>query len=54
MRDFHLVVDSDSPDDIVVTCMPDVKKVSPTRYELNLLSFHPGRELDLIILQGNR
>jgi hypothetical protein len=54
IRDFHLDIDSENPDDIVLTCLPSVKKVSPTRYELNLSNFRPDRELDLLILQANR
>ena len=54
IRSFHLEVNSDSPDDIVLTCMPSVKQVSPTRYEMNVPNFRPDRELDLMILQANR
>lgn len=48
---FHLTVDTDSPDDIFLTCMPGVKRLSPTRYELERSNFRPDRELDLMILQ---
>lgn len=54
IRDFHLVIDSDSPDDIVMTCLPSVRKISPTRYQLNLKNFRPDRDLDLMILQANK
>jgi hypothetical protein len=54
IRTFHLEINSDSPDDIVLACMPSVKQVSPTHYEMNALNFRPDRELDLMILQANR
>jgi hypothetical protein len=51
---FHLAVLTDRPDDIVVTCTPDLRRVAPTRYELSRLNFHPDSELDLLILQANK
>lgn len=54
IRTFHLEINADSPDDIVLTCMPSVKQVSPTHYEMNVPNFRPDRELDVMILQANR
>jgi hypothetical protein len=51
IRSFRLSVISDNPDDIVLTCLPDLNRVAPTRYELVKSNFHPDRELDLLILQ---
>jgi len=54
IRSFHLTVDSDSPDDTVFTCMPGLKRVAPTRYELVRSNFRPDRELQLLVLQLNK
>lgn len=54
IRSFSLGIESDTPDDIVLTCMPGLKRVSPTRYEAHFESFRPNRELDVLILQANR
>lgn len=51
IRDFHLSVVADNPDDIVLTCMPGLKRTGPTRYEMTRSNFHPDREFDLLILQ---
>lgn len=48
---FRLSVVSDNSDDIVVTCMPGLKRVAPTRYELVRSDFRPDRDLRLLILQ---
>jgi len=53
IEEFHLGINSDSSDDVVMTCMP-LLRVSPTRYEMNASNFHPHRDLDLMILQPNR
>jgi hypothetical protein len=54
IRHFKLSLVTDSPDDIVMTCMPDLKKVSSTRYELDHSDFHPDRELELFIFQAEK
>ena len=54
VANFRLSVVADSPEDIVLTCMPGLKRVSPTRYELLRSNFRPDKELDLLILQENR
>jgi hypothetical protein len=51
IRNFRLSVVTDSPEDIVATCMPGLRRTASTRYELTLSNFHPDRELDLLILQ---
>ena len=48
---FHLSVVADSPADIMVTCMPGVKRTTPTQYELTRSNFRPERELELLLLQ---
>ncbi|HUJ31704.1 MAG TPA: DUF4424 family protein [Candidatus Acidoferrum sp.] len=48
---FYLSILADTPQDIVLTCMPGLKRVTPVRYELNRSNFHPDQELKLLILQ---
>jgi hypothetical protein len=50
---FHLEVESDRPEDIMLTCMPGLQKTSPTRFELDRTDFRPDRDMDLLILQAN-
>jgi hypothetical protein len=54
IRQFRLSVLVGSPDDIVLTCMPGLKRVAPTRYELARTDFHPDQELELLILQATK
>lgn len=51
IRHFHLSVLLDQPDEILVTCMPGLKRTSQTKYDLNLSDFHPTSEINLLILQ---
>jgi hypothetical protein len=50
IRKFHLAVTTDSPEDLMFTCMPGLKPTSPTRYEMERTDFHPDQELKLLIL----
>jgi hypothetical protein len=50
---FHLTVLGDSPEDIVLTCTPGLKRVGATRYELSRSDFRPNADLKLMILQAN-
>jgi hypothetical protein len=51
IKHFHLEIDSDAPDDILMTCMPNIQRKSPTRYEFDAPDFRPDRNLNLVILQ---
>jgi len=51
IKHFHLEIDSDARDDILMTCMPNLQPTSPTRYELDIPDFHPDSNLNLVILQ---
>ena len=53
IRHFRLLVKSDSRQDIVLTCMPGLRRIGPTRYELTRTNFHPASDLKLLILQPN-
>jgi len=48
---FRLSIQADDPEDIVLTCFPDLKKVAPTIYEANLKDFVPSQDLNILILQ---
>ena len=54
IKHFHLEIDSDASDDILMTCMPNMQQTSPTRYELDASDFHPDRNLNLVILQPHQ
>lgn len=54
IKHFHLEIDSDTPGDILLTCMPAIKQTSRTHYELDALDFHPDRNLDVVILQAHK
>jgi hypothetical protein len=47
---FRLEILTDNPDDVVLTCLPGVRRVDPRRYELKRSRFRPNRNLDLDIL----
>ncbi len=50
---FHLTVTAGSPEDIVLTCMPGFRRVSPLRYEFAEAGFRPASELKLMILSSH-
>jgi Domain of unknown function (DUF4424) len=54
IKHFHLEIDSDAPEDLLLTCMPSIKPTSPTHYELDADDFHPDRNLSLVILQPHK
>ncbi|HXH47818.1 MAG TPA: DUF4424 family protein [Terriglobia bacterium] len=54
IRHFQLVVQTDSSQDIVLTCMPGLKRIGATRYEVTRTNFHPASDLKLMILQPNK
>jgi hypothetical protein len=47
--DFRLVVDKGSPDALVSFCGTNVKKISPTQFEMRAKDFVPERELEILI-----
>jgi hypothetical protein len=51
IRHFRLSISTDSPDDILVTCTPDLDRVNSMRYELVRNDFVPTSNLHLLILQ---
>lgn len=49
IQDFRLVVDKGSPDALVSFCGTDVKKISPTQFEMRAKDFVPEHELEILI-----
>ena len=51
IKDFRLVVDKGSPDNLVSFCMDGVKKVSDTRFEVRKQDFEPKGDLNVLLVQ---
>lgn len=51
IRDFRLVVDKGSPDNLVSLCAPGVRKISPTQFEWRRTNFRPRGDLHVLILR---
>ncbi len=51
---FRLTVDKGAPSNLVSFCADGVRKVSPTRFEVNKADFWPQRDLDVLILSPPR
>lgn len=49
IQDFRLVVDKGSPDALVSFCGTNVKKISPTQFEMRATDFRPEQELEILI-----
>ena len=47
---FQRLISTDFPDDILVTCMPGLRRIGTTHYELTRTRFSPSRTLKLLIL----
>lgn len=50
IKDFHLVVDKGKPDRIVSFCGDNIKKISPTTFEIRQQDFTPDRDLKILIV----
>jgi hypothetical protein len=53
IKDFHLVVDKGRPDRLVSFCAENVKKISPTAFEVRSQNFTPDRDLKILIISKN-
>ncbi len=51
---FRLVVDKGRPDSLVSFCAEGVRKVGPTRFEVDKTDFRPTRDLSILILERLR
>jgi len=49
---FHLIVTSDDPADIVLACIPGLRRTAPTQYELAQSNYRPDQEIELLLLQA--
>lgn len=49
IRDFRLVIDKGSPDNLVSFCMAGVDKISPTQFEVRKRDYTPERDLRVLI-----
>jgi hypothetical protein len=52
IRNFHLTIATESPEDLVMTCMGGLTRTSPMRYEMNRTNYTPTNDLDLLVLTG--
>jgi len=51
IKDFRLVVDKGSIDNLVSFCMDGVKKIGPTQFEVRKSNFTPAQDLNILIVQ---
>ena len=54
IRDFRLVVDKGSTDNLVSFCAEGVTRISPTQFEVRQTNYTPTRDLNVLILNGAR
>lgn len=54
IRDFRLVVDKGSADNLVSFCGEGVTRISPTQFEVRRSNYTPTRDLSVLILRGDR
>lgn len=50
IKDFRLVVDKGSPNNLVSFCGTDVKKIGPTQFEVRAKDYTPTQNLNVLIL----
>lgn len=51
IKDFRLVVDKGSTDNLVSFCMDGVKKIGPTQFEVRKTNFEPKQDLNILIVK---
>ena len=51
IKDFRLVVDKGTPENLVSFCMDGVKKISPTQFEVRRRNFEPKGDLEILIVK---
>ncbi|BAF88318.1 hypothetical protein AZC_2320 [Azorhizobium caulinodans ORS 571] len=51
IRDFKLTVDKGASENLVSFCGKDVKKISPTQFQMTAKDFYPARNLGILILK---
>ena len=50
VKDFRLVVDKGRPERLVSFCLDNVKKISPTTFEVRMKDFTPERDLKILLI----
>jgi hypothetical protein len=50
VKDFKLVIDKGKPDRLVSFCLDNVKKISPTAFEVRMKDFTPERDLKILLI----
>lgn len=50
IKDFRLVVDKGKPDRLVSFCLDNVKKISPTAFEVRMKDYTPDRDLKILLI----
>lgn len=54
IKEFRLVIDKKNPDSIVSFCGNNVKKISPTQFEVKIKNFEPKNDLDVLIVNFHK
>jgi hypothetical protein len=49
-KDFKIVIDKGKPDRLVSFCLDNVKKISPTAFEVRMKDFTPDRDLKILLI----
>jgi len=50
IKDFRLVVDKGKPDTMTAFCADNVKRISPTAFEVRMQNFTPERDLKILFI----
>lgn len=53
IKDFRLVVDKGRPDRVVSFCLENLKRISPTAFEMRATDFTPARDLKVLTIGRN-
>jgi Domain of unknown function (DUF4424) len=51
IKSFRLVIDKDKSDNLLSLCMPGIKKISPTRFEVKKTNFEPAKDINILIVE---
>ncbi|WP_339913215.1 DUF4424 family protein [uncultured Brevundimonas sp.] len=54
IRDFRLVVDKGSTNNVVSFCGQGVRRIGPTQFEVRYTNYTPTRDLNVLIVEGDR
>jgi Domain of unknown function (DUF4424) len=50
VKDFRLVIDKGRPEQLVSFCLDNVKKITPTSFEVRMKDFTPERDLKILLI----